>query len=233
MGLEKKSKIHPFGQVGALLLAVVGSIVVVVVDYSSGGHGLKREETARESSTGWIASHLQFIQGNIVFIGLVAAYSATALLQRRLANHPPIHLTGWMFGIGFLGCFSLLLLESILESAGMGGRIVGCNLGQALLQIYTALTTSPTFRYGILYSSVFVGGACFSIASYASSHLESSVITLFAAAQPPITAVLEWVWEGKELGWKKIAGMACVGTGMCFFTYIKNLEKDQASKSKS
>ena len=131
-----------------------------------------------------------------------------------------------MFGIGFLGCFTLLLLESLLERI-LGIRILGCNLGQALLQISTALTTSPTFRYGVLYSAFFVGGACFSIASYASSHLESSVITLFAAAQPPITAVLEWVWEGKGLGWKKVAGMGCVGTGMCLFTYIKSLEKEE------
>ena len=89
------------------------------------------------------------------------------------------------------------------------------------------MTTSPTFRYGILYSAFFVGGACFSIASYASSHLESSVITLFAATQPPITAVLEWIWEGKELGWKKIGGMACVGLGMHLFTHIKKLEKEE------
>ena len=72
-----------------------------------------------------------------------------------------------------------------------------------------------------------MGGACFSIGSYASSHLESSVITLFAATQPPITAVLEWIWEGKGLGWKKLGGMACVGLGMHFFTYIKRLEQHE------
>lgn len=222
LGLEERSKFHPVGQIGSLLLCVVGSIVVVVVDYSAGGHGIKSEGMAKdvESDLNWVNEHIRFIEGNIIFVGLVAAYSATALLQRRLNNYPPIHLTGWMFGIAFVGCFLLLLAESIL-----GSRIVGCSLGQALLQIYMALRTSPTFRYGLLYSAVFVGGVCFSIGSYASSHLESSVITLFAAAQPPITAVLELIWEGKSLGWKKTAGMGCVGAGMCMFTYIKSLEK--------
>ncbi|KAK1745109.1 hypothetical protein QTG54_004400 [Skeletonema marinoi] len=62
------------------------------------------------------------------------------------------------------------------------------------------------------------------VASYASSHLESSVITLFAACQPPMTAVLEWIWEGKGFGWKKVLGMCCVCCGMCGFTYIKRIE---------
>ena len=43
--------------------------------------------------------------------------------------------------------------------------------------------------------------------------------------QPPITAVLEWIWEGKGLGAKKLAGMACVLCGMYSFTYIKRIEK--------
>merc|ERR1712238_294129 len=230
LGLEKRSKFHPVGQVGSLLLSVVGSIVVVVVDYLGGGHGLKSEDVTKniESTSSWVNDHLQFIQGNVVFIGLVAAYSATALLQRRLNNYPPIHLTGWMFGIAFAALWGLLLLESIL-----GTRIIGCNLGQALFQIYIALTTSPTFRYGLLYSSFLVGGACFSVASYASFHLESSVITLFAAAQPPITAVLELIWEGKALGIVKVAGMGCVGSGMCIFTYIKSLEREENTEKKS
>ena len=52
------------------------------------------------------------------------------------------------------------------------------------------------------------------------------MITLFAAIQPPITAVLEWIWEGKGLGWKKLCGMACTGIGMWMFTYIKRVEKE-------
>jgi len=224
LGVEKKSKSHPFGQVGSLLLAVGGSIVVLLVDYLGGGHGIKGDDAAKDvkSSNGDAKDHLQFVQGNMVLMGVVAAYSATALLQKRLNHYPPIQLTGWMFGIGFLGCLTLLLLDSIL-----GSRITGCTLGQALFQLYIALTTSPTFRYGLLYSAFFVGGVCFSIASYASSHLESSVITLFAATQPPITAVLEWIWEGKGLGWKKLGGMGCVGIGMWYFTYIKRLEKEE------
>mmetsp|Transcript_18762 Transcript_18762/g.39326 ORF Transcript_18762/g.39326 Transcript_18762/m.39326 type:complete len:221 (+) Transcript_18762:1-663(+) len=155
-------------------------------------------------------------------MGVVAAYSSTTLLQKRLNHYPPLQLTGWMFGIGFTGCFTLLLLGSI-----PGSRITGCTLGEALGQLYTALTTSRTFRYGILYSAIFVSGVTMSINSYASSHLESSVITLFSATQPPITAVLEWVWEGKGLGWKKLCGMGCVGIGMWCFTYIKRVEKEE------
>jgi len=224
LGLEKRSTLHPFGQVGSLLLTVGGSIVVLLVDYLGGGHGMKGSDNgAKEiNSNSEVDAHLQFIRGNMVLIGVVVAYSATALLQKRLNHYPPIQLTAWMFGIGHLGCLALLLLDSIL-----GSRITGCSLGQALLQLHLAVTTSPTFRYGLLYSALLVGGACFSIGSYASSHLESSVITLFAATQPPITAVLEWIWEGKGLGWKKIGGMACVGLGMWLFTYIKRIENER------
>mmetsp|Transcript_42601 Transcript_42601/g.89401 ORF Transcript_42601/g.89401 Transcript_42601/m.89401 type:complete len:539 (-) Transcript_42601:100-1716(-) len=224
LGLEKKSKSHPFGQVGSLLLAVGGSIVVLLVDYLGGGHGIEANDDAKggKSGNGAVDSHVQFIQGNMVLMGVVAAYSATALLQKSLSRYPPIQLTGWMFGIGHLGCLALLLLDSVL-----GSRITGCTLGQAIAQIYIALTTSPTFRFGLVYSAFFVGGICFSSASYASAHLESSVVTLFAATQPPITAVLEWIWEGKGLGWKKLLGMACVGIGMWLFTKIKRLEKDE------
>jgi len=223
LGLEKQSKLHPFGQVGSLLLTVGGSIVVLLVDYLGGGHGMKEsgEHGANEMKRNG-GDHVQFIRGNMVLMGVVVAYSATALLQKRLNHYPPIQLTAWMFGIGHVGCLILLLFDSIL-----GFNITGCSLGQALIQLYAALTTSPTFRYGLLYSALIVGGACFSIGSYASSHLESSVITLFAATQPPITAVLEWIWEGKALGWKKIGGMVCVGLGMWFFTYIKRIDQQK------
>jgi len=224
LGLERRSTKHPIGQIGSLLLTVGGSIVVLLVDYMGGGHGMHPHHIIKAVVPSDINSaaeaHVQFIRGNMVLAGIVAAYSATALLQKRLNHYPPLQLTGWMFGIANIGCFTLLLVDSIL-----GGVLTGCSLGQALIQLYAALTTSPTFRYGLLYSAFFVGGACFSIASYASSHLESSVITLFAAAQPPITAVLEWIWEGKGLGWKKVFGMVCVGLGMHFFTYIKKIEK--------
>ena len=233
LGIEKRSKSHPFGQVGSLLLTVGGSIVVLLVDYMGGGHGppvsAHEARELKSSSKGGVNEHMQFIQGNMVLMGVVAAYSATALLQKRLNHYPPIQLTAWMFGIAHVGCFTLLLVDGLL----LGSKITGCSLGQALLQLHTALSTSPTFRYGLLYSAFFVGGACFSIGSYASSHLESSVITLFAATQPPITAVLEWIWEGKGLGWKKLGGMACVGLGMHFFTYIKRLEQhEMAEKQK-
>jgi drug/metabolite transporter (DMT)-like permease len=66
--------------------------------------------------------------------------------------------------------------------------------------------------------------------SYASSHLDASIITLFAAIQPPITAVLEFIWEGKELGFKKICGMICVGIGMMCFTHIKKLDSHHRQK---
>ncbi|KAL7544093.1 hypothetical protein ACHAXR_013543 [Thalassiosira sp. AJA248-18] len=230
LGLEKRSKSYPVGQVGSLLLTVGGSIIVLLVDYLGGGHGIKgvndgdgatTQDDIKISNAG-VNEHMQFIRGNMVLMGLVVAYSATALLQKRLNRYPPIQLTAWMFGIGFIGCLTVLILDSIF-----GSRISGCTLGEALIQLYAALTTSPTFRYGLLYSAFFVGGASFSIVSYASSHLESSVITLFAAMQPPITAVLEWIWEGKELGWKKIGGMCCVGLGMWGFTYIKRVEKER------
>jgi drug/metabolite transporter (DMT)-like permease len=114
-----------------------------------------------------------------------------------------------------------------------GATITGCTMRQAISQLTIALSTSPTFRYGVVYASFFVGGACFSIMSYASSHLDASIITLFAAIQPPITAVLEWIWEGKELGVKKIFGMICVGIGMLCFTYIKKDESRHHRHKKS
>jgi drug/metabolite transporter (DMT)-like permease len=212
--LEKRSEHYPMAQIGSLLLAVGGSLIVLMADFI---HGNDHKNVAERDAG---MNHVQFIQGNIVLSGVVAAYSATALLQKQLTHYPPITLTSWMFGIGFLGCFGLLLLDSVL----LGGTLTGCTLGQAVSQLHLALTTSPTFQYGLLYSALFVGGACFAIASYASAHLESSVITLFAACQPPMTAFLEWIWEGKGFGWKKVFGMCCVCCGMCGFTYIKRLE---------
>ena len=213
--LEKRSEHFPIAQVGSLLLAVGGSLIVLMADFI---HGNDHKKDSVEKEAGM--DHMQFIQGNMVLSGLVAAYSATALLQKQLNHYPPITLTGWMFGIGFIGSFGSLLLDSVL----LGGTLTGCTLGQAVSQLHLALTTSPTFQYGLLYSAFFVGGGCFAIASYASCHLESSVITLFAACQPPMTAVMEWIWEGKGFGWKKVIGMCCVCGGMCGFTYIKRLE---------
>ena len=218
--LEKRSERYPLAQIGSLLLAVGGSLIVLMADFIHGND----HKTAEDKDAGM--DHMQFIQGNMVLSGIVAAYSATALLQKQLNHYPPITLTGWMFGIGCIGCFGALLLDSIL----LGGTLTGCTLGQALSQLYLALTTSPTFRYGLLYSAYFVGGACFAIASYASSHLESSVITLFAACQPPMTAGLEWIWEGKGFGWKKVVGMCFVCCGMCGFTYIKRVESHHKHK---
>ena len=212
--LEKRSEQYPLGQVGSLLLAVGGSLIVLMADFIHGND----HKNGTEKDAGM--NHMEFIQGNMVLSGVVAAYSATALLQKQLTHYPPMTLTGWMFAIGCIGCFVSLLLDSLL----LGGTLTGSTLGQALSQLHLALTTSPTFRYGLFYSAYFVGGACFAIASYASSHLESSVITLFAACQPPMTAVLEWIWEGKGFGWKKVLGMCCVCCGMCGFTYIKRIE---------
>ena len=215
LGIEKRSRSYPLGQVGSLLLTVFGSIIVLLVDFIHTRSIHKAQSTSGEDS-----HHEQFIRGNLVLLGVVAAYSATALLQKQLTHRPPIQLTSWMFGCGFTGCLCLLTVDSFL-----GGRITGCSIVQALSQLYVALTTSPTFRYGLLYSALIVGGACFSIGSYASSHLDSSVITLFAATQPPITAVLEWIWEGKGLGGMKLFGFTLVVTGMYFFTHIKQIEK--------
>ncbi len=212
--LEKRSRDYPLSQVGSLLLTVGGSLIVLMADFIHGND----HKPVTEKDAGM--NHMQFVQGNMVLSGVVASYSATSLLQKQLTHYPPITLTGYMFAIGFIGCFVSLSLDSIL----LGGSLTGCTLGQAFYQLHLALTTSPTFQYGLLYSAYFVGGACFSIGSYASSHLESSVITLFAACQPPMTAVLEWIWEGKGFGWKKVLGMCCVCCGMCGFTYIKRLE---------
>ena len=217
LGIEKRSRSYPSGQVGSLLLTVFGSIIVLLVDFIHTRSIHNAQSTGGEDSH---RHHEQFIRGNLVLLGVVAAYSATALLQKQLTHRPPIQLTSWMFGCGFTGCLCLLTVDSFL-----GGRITGCSVVQALSQLYVALTTSPTFRYGLLYSALFVGGACFAIGSYASSHLDSSVITLFAATQPPITAVLEWIWEGKGLGGMKLFGFTLVVTGMYFFTYIKQIEK--------
>ena len=236
LGMEKRSELWPRMQVGSLALAVGGSLVVLLIDYTGGGGSKSNGEDGHGGGSGEMHSRgksdhwegrttHEFLQGNMVLMGVVASYSAMALLQKRLNHHPPMTLTGWMFGIGFLGCICLVLLDSLLIMIGI--NISGCTLRQCLEQIYRALSTSPTFRYGLLYSCFFVGAVCFSIASYAASHLESSVITLFAACQPPMTAVLEWIWEGKGLGWKKIGGMVCVGVGMWIFTYIKRVEKEK------
>ena len=216
-GFEKMSETHPIFQVGSLLLTVIGSILVLLADYLGIGREIGSESgiVLVKGST-ILSGHTQFICGNIILMGVVAAFSAMTLLQKSLSHHPAIHLTAWMFGTGFMGCFALLLLDSV-----MANMITGCSLDRAVLQVYVAFTTSSLFRFGVLYSSVFVGGACFTIGSYASSHLESSVITLFAATQPPVTAVLEWVFVGNEFGWVKLGGMACVCLGIYSFTWIK------------
>ncbi|KAL7467919.1 hypothetical protein ACHAXS_008153 [Conticribra weissflogii] len=231
-GVEKRSHMYPRMQIASLILAVGGSLIVLLIDYtggggnpeSGGGNPSINHNNGKSQHWEGRTTH-EFLQGNMVLMGVVAAYSAMALLQKRLNHYPPMTLTGWMFGFGFVGCISSVLLDSLLVNIGI--NITGCTLHQCIRQIYRALTTSPTFRYGLLYACFFVGGICFSIASYAASHLESSVITLFAACQPPMTAVLEWIWEGKGLGWKKIFGMLCVGMGMWCFTYIKQVEKER------
>ena len=199
-GIESLSDVYPFVQVGSLLLTVFGSIVVLLVDYSGVGWMVVGDEDVVVFGSS-ISGHTQFLRGNIILMGVVTATSSLTLLQKSLSHYPSIHLTAWMFGIGFLGCLALLLLDGM-----MGGTITGCSLRQAVLQLHVALTTSSTFQFGVIYSALFVNGACFTIGSYASSHLDSSVITLFAATQPPVTAVLEWFWEGRELGWMKLAG---------------------------
>jgi drug/metabolite transporter (DMT)-like permease len=219
LGAERMSRKRPMGQVLSLLLTVGGSIIVLLVDFLGAHNSIKDEDGATIGH----ASHWEFIRGNIVLMGIAGAYSATSLLQKRLTHYPPITLTSWMFASGFVNCCCLLLVDSALYSL-RGTSITGCSLGQAISQLSIALSTSPTFRYGVVYAAFFVGGACFTIMSYASSHLDASIITLFAAIQPPITAVLEWIWEGKELGFKKILGMICVGIGMMSFTHIKKLE---------
>jgi drug/metabolite transporter (DMT)-like permease len=220
VGFEKLSESHPISQIGSLLLTVIGSIVVLLVDYSGIGRTMIGDgDRTKVNGSNTVIDHTQFIRGNIILMGVVAAFSTMTLLQKSLSHHPSIHLTAWMFGIGFLGCFAVLLLDGL-----MGNMTTGCSLSQAVFQLYVALTTSPTFRFGVLYSALFVGGACFTIGSYASSHLESSVITLFAATQPPVTAVLEWAWEGNGFGWMKICGMACVCFGIYSFTWIKRVE---------
>ncbi|KAL3780729.1 hypothetical protein HJC23_001011 [Cyclotella cryptica] len=222
LGMEKTSQRMLLPQVLSLLLAVGGSLIVLLVDFV-GAHNERTHEDGTSGSSRGDASHWQFIQGNIVLVGIVAAYSAMALLQKQLNHYPPITLTGWMFGSGFMGCFCLLVVDYVLEHI-RGVSITGCTIKQAICQLSIALSVSPTFRYGLMYACLFVGGTCFSISSYASSHLESSVITLFAACQPPITAVLEWIWEGKELGGQKIFGMVCVCAGMVCFTHVKRIE---------
>lgn len=219
LGAERMSRKRPMGQVLSLLLTVGGSIIVLLVDFLGAHNSIKDEDGATIGH----ASHWEFIRGNIVLMGIAGAYSATSLLQKRLTHYPPITLTSWMFASGFVNCCCLLLVDSALYSL-RGTSITGCSLGQAISQLSIALSTSPTFRYGVVYAAFFVGGACFTIMSYASSHLDASIITLFAAIQPPITAVLEWIWEGKELGFKKILGMICVGIGMMSFTHIKKLD---------
>jgi drug/metabolite transporter (DMT)-like permease len=228
IGAEKMSRKRPFGQVLSLLLTVGGSIVVLLVDFLGAHNSIKDED----GTTIGHASHWQFIRGNLVLMGITGAYAAMSLLQKQLTHYPPITLTGWMFATSFLCCCFLLLMDSGLQNL-RGATITGCTMRQAISQLTIALSTSPTFRYGVVYASFFVGGACFSIMSYASSHLDASIITLFAAIQPPITAVLEWIWEGKELGVKKIFGMICVGIGMLCFTYIKKDESRHHRHKKS
>ena len=228
LGVEKLSRKRPCGQVMSLLLTVGGSIIVLLVDFL----GAHNSITDEDGATIGHASHWQFIRGNIVLMGIAGAYAATSLLQKQLTHYPPVTLTAWMFAAGFMSSCCLLAFESVLQNL-RGATITGCTLGQAISQLSIAINTSPTFRYGLVYASFFVGGACFSIMSYASSHLDASIITLFAAIQPPITAVLEWIWEGKELGMKKISGMICVGLGMLCFTHIKKADHNHHRHKKS
>ncbi|KAL7520200.1 hypothetical protein ACHAWX_004942 [Stephanocyclus meneghinianus] len=222
LGLEKTNRRILLPQVFSLLLTVGGSFIALLIDFK-GAHDAPVDDMSGSSSSRGKASCWKFMQGNILLVGVVAAYSAMALLQKQLNHYPPITLTGWMFASGFVGCCCLLVVDYVLQDI-KGVSITGCTIQQAIIQISIAFRSSPTFRYGFMYACFFVSGTCFSISSYASSHLESSVITLFAACQPPITAVLEWIWEGKELGGKKIFGMLCVCAGMVCFTRIKKTE---------
>lgn len=180
----------------------------VLVDYLGIGEIVGDSGIVLIKSSTILSDLTQFIRGNIILMGVVAAFSAMTLLQKSLSHHPAIHLTAWMFGIGFVGCFSLLLLDSV-----MGNMITCCSLDRVVLQVYVSFTTSPLFRFGVVYSSVFVGGAYFTIGS------------LFAATQPPVTALLEWAFVGNEneFGCVKLGGMACVCLGIYSFAWIKKV----------
>ena len=186
LGVETLSRKRPIGQICSLLLTVGGSVVVLLIDFY-GSHNKVADEAGEIIGH---ANHWEFIRGNIVLMGIIGAYSAMSLLQKQLTHYPPVTLTRWMMAFGFVGCCCLLVMDSMLETL-RGTTITGCNFGQAISQFTTAWVSSPTFRYGMVYASLFVGRACFSIMSYASLHLDASIITLFAAIQPPITAVME------------------------------------------
>ena len=99
-GVESLSDVYPFAQVGSLLLTVIGSIVVLLVDYS----GVGRMVGGDGDVVGYGSSfngHTQFLRGNIILMGVVTAFSAVTLFQKSLSHYPSIHLTAWMFGIGF------------------------------------------------------------------------------------------------------------------------------------
>mmetsp|Transcript_24499 Transcript_24499/g.35857 ORF Transcript_24499/g.35857 Transcript_24499/m.35857 type:complete len:434 (+) Transcript_24499:64-1365(+) len=133
-------------------------------------------------------------------------------------DYPPLTLTSWFFGVGAV-C-------NIVLVAIFGSSIPG---GVTLYQVYDEISQamfyedhSGFFCLGLLYAVCLMSAFINVSVSYSSKYLESSVVTLFSAGQPPITVLLEHFLFGKAITDFKIMGMFMVAFGMFFFTSSKN-----------
>jgi len=209
LGIERLSA-KPLQQISSLLLTVMGSLLVLVGDFHHHKAAHMELETWHDGR-----AH-EFLLGNALLFAMILSYAAMAMIQKDLSEYfLPLTLTSWIFGVGAV---ANVLLVVFVGKYLPGGAVT-------LMGVYEetrhAMATSTTFIMGLLYAVFCLTALCNSVLSYASKYLDSSLVVLFCALQPPITVVMEYFAFNKAIGAKKIIGMIAVGIGMVYFTSYK------------
>lgn len=193
---------NPLWRIATLILTCSGLCLVLFGDYhhrlgGGGDHNIDSSE---------MTANRRFLLGNIVILFQDFCHAFMAIVQRELRRFPPLTLTSWLFGIGVVANLIVIVVTP------------GTSVSSVISKTMRALLESHQFIVGLAFAVVVMSAFTYSILSYASRHLESSVVTLFAAAQPPITVALESFFFGTPICVSKRVGISMVCCGMYFFT---------------
>jgi len=208
--LMGREKLHnPTRRIASLFLTCSGWFLVLFGDYHHRlGEGGVTNTYAGMSGASALATR-RFMIGNLVILVQDCCHALMAIMQRELKEYPPLTLTSWLFGIGVVANLIIIMLTP--GTASISGVI---------FKTIKALSESHQFMVGLAFAVVVMSAFTYSVLSYASRHLESSVVTLFAAAQPPITVAMEFFFFKTPIGTSKIVGAIMVCCGMFYFTKL-------------
>ena len=195
---------NPVWRIATLILTCSGSCLVLFSDY----HHRLEEGGSHNSDSTELAANKRFLLGNLVILFQDFCHALMAIVQRELRQFPPLTLTSWLFGIGVVANLIVVVVTP------------DTSVSSVITKATRALLESHQFLVGLAFAVVVMSAFTYSILSYASRHLESSVVTLFAAAQPPITVALESFFFGTPICASKRVGIFMVCCGMYFFTNL-------------